>query len=365
MAGMGLEVLARIKTVSDMTTAFRSEERCRRLLEQMVWPRGRLCPVCGYRESTALSGRDCGGTRRPGLYQCANPECRHQFTVTTRTPLHATKLPLRIWLTAMWLILQSDKGISSIRLAEMLGVSQPTAWRIGHAIRLMLAREHQFGGIVETDEFYIGGALRKDRDSPKPGRGRKGQPRTTKRLALCVVERPHEMSPGAAAGSARARLIEDRSAKAIGGALAENLDLGSHLMSDEWGVFSAIGHNFAAHDAVGHDRQDFVRGMVHVNSAEGFSDRVRRTVVGVFHHISPAHADLYFNEIGFRWSQRTVTGQAIRQTRKGRTKVQTLWDRIPTALQLPAAFQSIVGRQLRRTRQGSIVIKCHVAAFGL
>jgi hypothetical protein len=104
--------------------------------------------------------------------------------------------------------------------------------------------------------------------------------------------------------------------------------------------------------------------MVHVNSAEGFSDRVRRTVVGVFHHISPAHADLYFNEIGFRWSQQTVTGQAIRHTRKGRTKVQTLWDRIPTALQLPAAFRAIVGRQLRRTRQGGIVVKCPVTVFG-
>jgi Mn-dependent DtxR family transcriptional regulator len=30
-------------------------------------------------------------------------------------------------LAGLWLMLQSDKGISSIRLAEALGVSQPTA----------------------------------------------------------------------------------------------------------------------------------------------------------------------------------------------------------------------------------------------
>jgi hypothetical protein len=101
-----------------------------------------------------------------------------------------------------------------------------------------------------------------------------------------------------------------------------------------------------------------------VNSAEGFSDRVRRTVVGVFHHISTDHANLYFNEIGFRWSQRTVVGQAVRQTCKGRSKIRTLWDRIPTALQFPAAFNSIVGRQLRRTRQGGITIKSNIAVFG-
>jgi hypothetical protein len=43
-----------------------------------------------------------------------------------------------------------------------------------------------------------------------------------------------------------------------------------------------------------------------------FNSRVRRTIAGVFHHISPQHADLYFHEIGFRWSQRIVTGQAVR-----------------------------------------------------
>ena len=364
MTSTVLDTLSTIKTVSDMVAAFKNEERCRRLLEQMVWPNGRVCPVCGYRESTALAGRDCGGTRRPGLYQCSNPECRHQFTVTTRTPLHATKLPIRIWLTAMWLILQSDKGISSIRLAEMLGVSQPTAWRIGHAVRLMLGREGQLDGIVETDEFYIGGGPRKDRDSPKLGRGRKGHPRTTKTSVLTVVQRPLEMTIGAPAGEARARVVEDLSANAAELVLEDTVEPTAHLMSDEWSTFMSVGQGFAAHDAVCHHRKDFVRGIVHVNSTEGFSDRVRRTVVGVFHHISPDHANLYFNEIAFRWSQRTVAGQAVRQTRKGRTKIQTLWDRIPTALQLPAAFRSTVGRQMRRTRQGGIAIKCSVAVFG-
>ena len=141
------EVLSGIRTVAEMIETFRDEERCRRLLEAMVWPHGRVCPVCGYQRSIALAGRDMGSHRaRPGLYQCSNGACHFQFTATTRTPLHATKLPLSTWLKALWLILQSDKGLSSIRLAEALGVSQPTAWRIGHALRLMLARENPLGG---------------------------------------------------------------------------------------------------------------------------------------------------------------------------------------------------------------------------
>ena len=79
MSGWHHAVLSRIKTVSDMVEAFRDEERCRQLLEQMVWRRGRICPVCGFRESIALAGRDTGAKARPGLYQCSNGSCRHQF----------------------------------------------------------------------------------------------------------------------------------------------------------------------------------------------------------------------------------------------------------------------------------------------
>jgi transposase-like protein len=357
-------VLAEITTVDDMVVAFQDEDRCRRLLEAMVWPRGRICPKCGYKNSIALAGRDLGRRARPGLYQCSSGECRFQFTVTTRTPLHSTKLPLRVWLTGLWLILQSDKGISSVRLAEAVGVSQPTAWRIGHALRLLVSREHQLDGTVEMDEFYIGGGPRKDAARPRLGRGRKGQPRTTKTPVLAVVQRPANTEQGALTGEARARVVDDLSEREAHRVLSENVDVTAHLMSDEWKSFVSIGQAFAAHDTIRHSDREYARGLVHANSVEGFNDRVRRTIAGVFHHISPQHADLYFNEIGFRWSQRVRAGDAVRRTRKGREVVKPLWSRIAPALQLPAVFRSAVGRQLRRTVQGGIQIRCAVAVFG-
>lgn len=56
---------------------------------------------------------------------------------------------------------------------------------------------------------------------------------------------------------------------------------------------------------------------MHANSVESFNDRVRRKIAGVIDHISSDHGDLYFGEIGFRWSQCTVAGQAQRRPRKG------------------------------------------------
>jgi hypothetical protein len=47
MSEMLLATLSNIRTVEDMVAAFRNEKHCRRLLEGMVWPNGKVCPACG------------------------------------------------------------------------------------------------------------------------------------------------------------------------------------------------------------------------------------------------------------------------------------------------------------------------------
>lgn len=260
-----LAALSNIRTVEEMIAAFRDEQHCRRLLESMVWPDGRICPACGYKRSIALAGRDTGKRRaRPGLYQCSSGDCRFQFTVTTHTPLHSTKLPLRVWLKAMWLLLQSDKGLSSVRLAEALGVSQPTAWRMGHALRLMVARENMLAGTVEIDHFHLGGRPRKNPDDPPPGRGRKGQANTDKTPVMAMVRRPTDVMPGTLAGDARAAVVTGLSARASERVIEAQIELGAHLMSDEWKAFMAIGESFAKHETVKHSSGEYVRDAVHV-----------------------------------------------------------------------------------------------------
>ncbi len=65
------------------------------------------------------------------------------------------------WLQAMYLIVSSSKGISSVVLARLIGVTQPTAWRMGHVIRQMMDSKRSdaglLQGIVELDETYVGG----------------------------------------------------------------------------------------------------------------------------------------------------------------------------------------------------------------
>ena len=135
---------------------FPNEQACRQFFESVIWQDGRKCPLCGYEYSCALKSPHV----RPGLYECY--QCKRQYTVTTRTPMHSTKLPLWKWLQGMYLIVNSSKGVSSVFLGRYLGISQPAAWRMGHAIRQMMTPmiNAKLSGIVELDETYIGGKPR-------------------------------------------------------------------------------------------------------------------------------------------------------------------------------------------------------------
>lgn len=120
--------------------------------------------------------------------------------------------------------------------------------RHGHALRLMVAREHMLDGTVEVDHFYLGGRPRKHADDPPPGRGRKGQVKTEKTPVMAIVQRPADITPGSTAGDARAAVVTGLSLRATVRAVATQVELRAHLMSDEAKAFVAIGESFAAHE---------------------------------------------------------------------------------------------------------------------
>ncbi len=92
--------------------------------------------------------------------------------------MHSTKLPLWKWILAMFLMANSSKGISSICLGKWIGISQKSAWKVGHAIRKMMDPSNELlpalNGIVELDEKYVGGKPRYQKGVVHPrGKGTK------------------------------------------------------------------------------------------------------------------------------------------------------------------------------------------------
>jgi len=140
--------------IDQLRERFPDENACRKFFESVMWPNGRRCPHCGSFKSYSLKTLSVA----PGTYECG--QCKRQFRVTTRTPMHCTKLPLWKWLQAIYYIINSSKGVSSVFLAKWIGVTQPTAWRVGHAVREMMdpaGSNHLLNGVVELDQKYFGG----------------------------------------------------------------------------------------------------------------------------------------------------------------------------------------------------------------
>jgi len=127
---------------------FPDQESARLYFEAQRWPDGATCPACG--EAARI------GIRKDGFYRCN--ACLTDFTVRTNTIFERSKVPLHKWLYAMYLLVTSRKGISSLQLAKQIGVTQKTAWFMLGRLREACGNDpNELAGIVEIDECYIGG----------------------------------------------------------------------------------------------------------------------------------------------------------------------------------------------------------------
>src|SRR2546426_10063273 len=78
-----------------------------------------------------------------------------------------TKLPIKKWFIAIYLLSTTSKGISSVQLAKHVGVTQKTGWFMDHRIRAaMKQNKGQLFGTIEVDETHIGG-LEKNKHQSK------------------------------------------------------------------------------------------------------------------------------------------------------------------------------------------------------
>ena len=79
-------------------------------------------------------------------------------------------------------------------------------------------------------------------------------------------------------------------------------------MSDELLAYARLGREGYSHQTVTHSAGEYVRGIVHTNTVEGYFSIFKRGMKGVYQHCSEKHLHRYLAEFDFRYSNRAGLG---------------------------------------------------------
>jgi transposase-like protein len=279
-------------TFHEFGELFPDDDACIDHLEVWRWPRGFRCPRCRSGDATRLSTRV--------LWECQ--DCGKQTSITAGTALQHTKVPLRTWFYAFWLVAIRKKGISALQFQRDTGLGNyGTALYLLHKVRRVVTeREDELlEGTVELDHAIM------------PGKGM--QP--GKRLGvggafvLAAVERvSYTDKRGRArtrAGHARAAVLPVAAGDTSVDFVESVVKMGSLVVTDGGAEFEPLVHAGVDHDS--HDQKGVaVISEAHLSKVHIFISNLKTWIRGVFHGVSRKYLPNYLDEFVYRFNRRDV-----------------------------------------------------------
>ena len=272
------------KTLFEFHEVFPDEEACVAFLRRARWRRGFRGPRCGERESYPLAAR--------GLEQCTT--CRYQASITAGTIFHKTRVPLRPWFLAIFLVGRDKRGISAVQLQRDTGLrSYRAAWLLLHKLRATLGREpgERLLGHVEADETYLGAPHEKGR--------RGGRAFGRKTLIGAVVERRKDE------GRMRLGVLESHGFASIAPFVRGVIDQAkTTLHSDGLSAYGQLGREGLEHVRIVQGL-DPSRAPKHLPWSHVVFSNLKSWLRGTFHGVSPKYLSGYLDEFAYRYNHRS------------------------------------------------------------
>ncbi len=295
-------------TIANIGKTIKSEAAAYEYLESLRWPDKPICPHCEVEgDHYYLNPQGEGRKTRTGrvserrVWKCREKGCRRQFSVTTGTIFHGSKIPLTTWLYVTFAMCASKNGIAAREIERTYKLTPKTAWFMTQRIREAMRSDsgQLFKSDVAADEAYIGGDPKNrhaaERGERKYGRG------TEKVPVVSLVDNK--------TGEVRSRVINNVNGGTLRSFIRANVDLReATLHTDANTVYARVGEEMAGHYVVNHSEGVYATDKTKgTNQVENFFSQLKRSIDGTHHHLSEEHLHRYLAEFDFRYSTRKMT----------------------------------------------------------
>ena len=270
---------------------FDTVQKCKQALTETRWGDDIICPKCGKHHCKIASN---------GRIYCTH--CRHNFSCTVGTIFENSKLSLRKWFFAIYMITSNKKGVSSCQLARDLDITQKTAWHILHKIRSVFSQNDSSAltGTVECDEMYLGGA-EDNKHKSKRTEGTQGRSTKTKKPIFGMIQR---------SGKLVAMAVENTKAETLMPIIKQFVAENTVVYTDELKSYNRLSKENYTHGVVHHNEKEFVVDDIYTNTIEGFWSHFKKMVFGTYHFVSKKHLQRYIDEEVYRWNTRLMSESA-------------------------------------------------------
>jgi len=276
-----------IKSVVELMDTFPDEASCIKYLEQIRWAG---TPVSPYDPDSKVYKLNDGN------YKCKNTQ--KKFNVRTCSMFGDTKMELRKWFLALWLVTGHKKGISSIQLGKDLGMTQKSAWFMLQRIRKCYFVENYnvLEGIIEADETFYGGK-NKNRHNNKKFKQCSDRNFPDKIPIIGMIQRGGKMT---------AVVLKNTQRESIHPVIKEFVIEGSILHLDDWKAYRGL-NEWYDHKTVKDASKGYINDYdpsVHTNNIEGAWKGFKNSARDMYNSVSKKHIQLYVDEFVFRYNLR-------------------------------------------------------------
>lgn len=258
---------------------FKDDNDCYEYLSLVKWEDGFICRKCGNKKY--YNGK------KPFSRRCL--KCKYDESPTVNTMFEKLKFSILIAFHIAFKISTKKKGMSSLELSSEFDLRQKTCWSFKQKVQeaMKSSLTSQLTGIVHADEFVIGG----------PEEGKKGRSKGSKKLIVLAIEILED-----GVGRAYAEVIENSSAKELGGFLEKYVSKDAEIVTDKWRGYTPLKKEFLKLKQVtSDDGKNFKELHIHIMNIKGW-------LRGIHHHCSKKHMQNYLDEYHFRYNRRSNMG---------------------------------------------------------